>query len=69
MPRLPLASWDCFTDRAFGGSVAMMVSDAAGLDEPTMRRIAREFAVPATCFIQGVAGAEVRARFFSPARH
>lgn len=66
MIRLPFASWDCFTDRAFGGSVAMMVSHASGLDEATMRRVAREFAVPATCFIQGVEGAEVRARFFSP---
>lgn len=66
MPDLPLASYDCFSDVPFGGSVAMMVSDAAGLDEATMRRIAREFAMPATCFIQGVAGDEVRVRFFSP---
>ena len=66
MLTLPLASYDCFSDTAFGGSVAMMVGNAASLDEPTMKRIAREFAVPATCFIQGVEGDEVRARFFSP---
>ena len=67
MATLPLASYDCFSDVAFGGSVAMMVGQAAGLDEPTMRRIAREFGMPATCFIQAVADDAVRVRFFSPA--
>lgn len=66
MTSLPFASFDCFTDVAFGGSVAMMVSCARGLDEATMRRIAREFGAPATCFIQDVEGDTVTARFFSP---
>jgi len=66
MASLPLASYDCFSDVPFGGSVAMMVSDAAGLDETAMRRIAREFAAPATCFIQEVGTDAVRVRFFSP---
>lgn len=65
MLQLPLTSYDCFSDRAYGGSVAMMVSDAVGLDEAAMRTIAREMAVPATCFIQGIEGDEVRVRFFS----
>mgnify|MGYP001164237421 CR=1 FL=1 len=63
---LPLASFDCFSDVPFGGSVAMIVSDAAGLDEATMRRMAREFAAPATCFIQQVFDDAVHVRFFSP---
>ncbi len=66
MPTLPLASYDCFSDIAFGGSIAMMVSQADGLDEATMRQIAREFSAPATCFIQEVSGDTVRVRFFSP---
>ncbi len=65
MPHLPLTSYDCFSDVAYGGSVAMMVSDAAGLDEAAMRTMAREMAVPATCFIQGIEGEDVRVRFFS----
>lgn len=65
MPQLPLTSYDCFSDRAYGGSVAMMVSDAAGLDEAAMRTIAREMAAPATCFIQSIEGDAVHVRFFS----
>lgn len=65
MPQLPLTSYDCFSDVAYGGSVAMMVSDAAGLDESAMRTVAREMAVPATCFIQSIEGEDVRVRFFS----
>ncbi len=65
MPQLPLTSYDCFSDVAYGGSVAMIVSDAAGLSEEAMRTIAREMAAPATCFIQSIEGDEVRVRFFS----
>lgn len=65
MPKLPIATFDCFSDRAYGGSVAVMVADAQDLGEDAMRTIAREMAAPATCFIQAIEGDAVRVRFFS----
>jgi len=66
MTTLQLASYDCFSAEPFGGNIAFMIAGAAALDESRMKRIAREFGVPATCFIQEIAKDGVRARFFAP---
>ena len=65
MTSLPLALYDAFSDTAFGGSQAAIVSGAGFLDEATMARIAGELGYPAVCFV-GAAGEErVEARFRS----
>ena len=51
MIAVPFALYDAFSETAFGGSQAGIVSDAAKLDDETRRRIAKEFGAPATCFV------------------
>jgi predicted PhzF superfamily epimerase YddE/YHI9 len=48
MATIPFALYDAFSDTAFGGSQAGVVSDASGLDIETMQRIARELGAPPT---------------------
>jgi trans-2,3-dihydro-3-hydroxyanthranilate isomerase len=42
---------DVFTDRMFGGNPLAVFSDARGLDDATMQRIAREFNLSETVFV------------------
>ena len=63
---LRLASYDCFAPDLFGGNIAYLVDGGTELNDDQMARIAREFGVPATCFVQGIDDAGVRARFFAP---
>ena len=51
MVTVPFALYDAFSDTAFGGSQAGVVSDAAWLDANARRRIAREVGAPATGFV------------------
>ena len=46
--------------------VVHLATGGAELDETAMRRIASEFAEPATCFLQQLSDDEVVVRFFSP---
>ncbi len=66
MTTLPFALYDAFSDTAFGGSQAGVVSGAAGLDAETRARIARELGAPACGFIAACEGRSVSARFVSP---
>lgn len=61
---------DVFTDRAFGGNPLAVVLDADGLNEAQMQRIAREFNLSETVFVQSASidGALRRARIFTPTR-
>lgn len=61
----PFALFDAFTDVPFGGSQAAVVMDAAGLDRDIRVRIAREFGLPATGFVERVDGGVVTLQFFS----
>lgn len=65
MTKVPFAFYDAFTDTAFGGSQAGVVSDAAGLDAAAMRRIAKEIGAPATGFVTASGADWVEARFMS----
>jgi PhzF family phenazine biosynthesis protein len=65
MTKFPFASYDAFTDTSFGGSQAFVISDAAGFDSDTMRKIAVETGAPATCFVLETGANMIRARFMS----
>jgi len=61
---------DSFTTEPFGGNPAGVVPRADGLDERTMRRIAREMNDSETAFIfnEPGEGYDVEVRFFTPTR-
>ncbi len=65
MTSLPLALYDSFSDTAFGGSQAAVVSGAGVLDEATMARVAGELGYPAVCFVAAAKRECVEARFRS----
>jgi PhzF family phenazine biosynthesis protein len=65
MTTVPYALYDAFSDHAFGGSQAGLVSDAAWLDAGTRQRIAREIGAPATGFITASSDSSISARFHS----
>jgi len=65
MTTVPYALYDAFSDHAFGGSQAGIVSDAALLDTDTRQRIAREIGAPATGFITASSEDSISARFHS----
>ena len=61
---------DSFATRALEGNPAGVVPDARGLDETTMRRVAREINASETAFVfEGPGdGYDVEVRFFTPTR-
>ncbi len=65
MPTVPFALYDAFSDSAFGGSPAAVVSDAQCLDAGARRRIAREVGAPATGFVTAHGDRTITARFQS----
>ena len=65
MVTIPFALYDAFSDCAFGGSQAGLVSGAARLDADTRQRIASEIGAPATGFITAGNEVSVSARFHS----
>jgi len=76
MKELDIYQVDAFTDVIFGGNPAGVVTDATGLTEDVMQKIAREMALSETAFIidkrgsgprSGRAGdADFDVRFFTP---
>lgn len=65
MITVPFALYDAFSDTAFGGSQAGIVSDAARLHTDTRRRTAREIGAPATSFVTEHSDSCVSAQFLS----
>jgi len=65
MAAVPFALYDAFSETAFGGSQAAIVSDAAALDAATRRRIAQELGLPATGFVAACDDRSISAQFFS----
>jgi trans-2,3-dihydro-3-hydroxyanthranilate isomerase len=65
MLTIPFALYDAFSDTAFGGSQAGIVSDAGWLDADTRRRIAREVGAPATGFVTASGDHTISAQFLS----
>ena len=65
MTRFAFTQYDAFSDRAFGGSQAAVVSNADDFTAELREKIARELGLPATAFVSAVSGNTVRARFLS----
>ena len=60
--------WDVFTITPFTGNPLAVVPDAEGLAGEDMQRVARELNLSETSFVLPSQRADVRARFFTPAR-
>jgi trans-2,3-dihydro-3-hydroxyanthranilate isomerase len=60
--------YDVFTDTAFGGNPLAVIPDAAGLAEPLLQKIAREFNFSETTFVYPPADPAhtARVRIFTP---
>ena len=65
MPTVPFALYDAFSDVAFGGSQAGIVSDATHLDADGRRQIAREIGAPACAFVTDCNDRSISVRFLS----
>lgn len=65
MSEFPVALYDAFTESAFGGSQAAIVTDAADIDQAERRSIARELGMPATAFVSACAESWIEAQFMS----
>ena len=60
--------WDVFTLTPFTGNPLAVVPDAEGLAGEDMQRVARELNLSETSFVLPSERADVRARYFTPAR-
>lgn len=60
---------DAFTSKKFGGNPAGVVLDADGLDETTMRKIARELNLSETAFVSESEKGTFQMRYFTPTGH
>lgn len=69
MPALEFETCDVFTDRRFGGNPLAVVYGADAMDGAAMQRLAREFALSETVFVQAPrqAGTDAFLRIFTPA--
>ncbi|NLI96317.1 MAG: PhzF family phenazine biosynthesis protein [Synergistaceae bacterium] len=66
MENVRIRQVDAFTDVLFGGNPAGVVTDARGLDEGQMQKIAREMNLSETAFVTPSDKADFRLRFFTP---
>ncbi len=66
MTKAPIRFFDCFTDTPGGGNPVAIISDAADLSADAMQTMATKIGAPASCFLSGIDGTHVHARFFSP---
>jgi PhzF family phenazine biosynthesis protein len=66
MASIPFALYDAFSETAFGGSQAGVISDASKLDKTTRQQIAQEIAAPATAFVIACNEKAISAKFHSP---
>src|SRR5213595_126965 len=66
MPEIRIKVVDAFTDRPLAGNPAGVVTNAEGLDERTMRAIAREVNLSETAYVTPSDTADFRVRFFTP---
>jgi PhzF family phenazine biosynthesis protein len=60
---------DAFTSERFGGNPAGVVLDAYGLDDATMRKIARELNLSETAFVSSSEKGVFQMRYFTPTGH
>jgi trans-2,3-dihydro-3-hydroxyanthranilate isomerase len=68
MAEIEFHTLDVFTDRVFGGNPLAVFPDGDGIDDDTMRRIARELNLSETVFVAAPREAgDFRLRIFTPA--
>ncbi len=67
--RVRIHQVDAFTSEKFGGNPAGVVLDADGLDDSTMRKIARELNLSETAFISPSEIGAFQMRYFTPTGH
>ena len=60
--------WDVFTDTALAGNPLAVIPDASGLSDAQMQAVAKEFNLSETSFVFPSDKADVRPRYFTPAR-
>ena len=65
MTSFPFALYDAFSARAFGGSQAAVIIDAAPIDRTQRHKIAREIGMPATAFVEEIGADWIVAQFIS----
>jgi trans-2,3-dihydro-3-hydroxyanthranilate isomerase len=65
MKAYSLALYDAFTEVAFGGSQAAIITDAEGLEQQQRQRIAREIGMPATAFVDAHGVDWIKLQFLS----
>jgi trans-2,3-dihydro-3-hydroxyanthranilate isomerase len=65
MKTCSLALYDAFTEVAFGGSQAAIITDAAGIEPQQRQRIAREIGMPATAFVDAYGADWIKLQFLS----
>ena len=65
MKTCSLALYDAFTEVAFGGSQAAIITDAKSIDPQQRQRIAREIGMPATAFVDDFGADWISLQFLS----
>ncbi len=67
---VPILQYNAFTDQAFAGNPAGVVTDASELDDEIMQLIARQMNLAETAFMvpPSSSAADVRLRWFTPAQ-
>ena len=65
MKAYSLALYDAFTEVAFGGSQAAIITDAEGIEPQQRQRIAREIGMPATAFVDAYGADWIKLQFMS----
>lgn len=66
--KLAYEIWDVFTNKALSGNQLAVIPDATGLSDTQMQAIAKEFNLSETSFVLPSTVADIRARYFTPAR-
>jgi len=65
MNSFPFALYDAFTDTAFGGSQAAIITHATDINPAQRQRIARETGMPATAFVDDFGEDWIKVQFMS----
>jgi trans-2,3-dihydro-3-hydroxyanthranilate isomerase len=65
MNSFPFALYDAFSDTAFGGSQAAIITRAADINPTQRQRIARELGMPATAFVDDHGEDWIKVQFMS----
>jgi trans-2,3-dihydro-3-hydroxyanthranilate isomerase len=65
MNTYPIAYFDAFSNTAFGGSQAAVITDASSIDFDQRQKIAREIGMPATAFVNGYGDDWIDVQFMS----